>query len=83
MLYINQVAGHPQAVQINLLRHQHTELPAGKYKKKDHLESQSNQTTSSKAVRIIKHKPKTRRGLTPRVHKTKRTDVPNVVIQLT
>ena len=30
--YIKQVAGDPQAAQINLLRHQHTELPAGKYK---------------------------------------------------
>ena len=28
------MAGDPQAAQINLLRHQHTELPAGKYKKK-------------------------------------------------
>ena len=32
--HIQQVAGDPQAAQLNLLRHQHTELPAGKYKKK-------------------------------------------------
>ena len=32
--HIKQVAGDPQAVQINLLRHQCTELPACKYKKK-------------------------------------------------
>ena len=32
--HIKQVAGDPQAAQINLLRHQRTELPAGKYKKK-------------------------------------------------
>ena len=32
--HIKQVAGDPQAAQINLLRHHHTELPAGKYKKK-------------------------------------------------
>ena len=32
--HIKQVAGDPQAVQINLLRHQCTELPTGKYKKK-------------------------------------------------
>ena len=32
--HIKQVAGDPQATQINLLRHQCTELPAGKYKKK-------------------------------------------------
>ena len=41
--HIKQVAGDPQAVQINLLRHQHTELPAGKYKKKSSVKSkQSN-----------------------------------------
>ena len=32
--HIKQVAGDLQAAQINLLRHQRTELPAGKYKKK-------------------------------------------------
>ena len=32
--HIKQVAGDPQASQINLLRYQRTELPAGKYKKK-------------------------------------------------
>ena len=32
--HIKQVAGDPQAAQINLLRHQHTEFPVGKYKKK-------------------------------------------------
>ena len=32
--HIKQVAGYPRAVQINLLRHQCMELPAGKYKKK-------------------------------------------------
>ena len=37
--HIKQVAGDPQALQINLLRHQCTELPSSKYKKK---KSQSN-----------------------------------------
>ena len=32
--HIKQVAGDPQAAQIKLLRHQCTELPAGKYMKK-------------------------------------------------
>ena len=32
--HIKQVAGHPQAEQINLMRHQHTELSSGKHKKK-------------------------------------------------
>ena len=33
--HIKQVAGDPQAAQINLLQHQCTELPAGKYKKRN------------------------------------------------
>ena len=32
--HIKQVAGDPQTAQVNFLRHQCTELPAGKYKKK-------------------------------------------------
>ena len=32
--HIKQVAGDPQAVQINLMRHQCTEIPPGKHKKK-------------------------------------------------
>ena len=34
MHHIKQVAGDPQATQINLMRHQHTEIPPGKNKKK-------------------------------------------------
>ena len=33
--HIKQVAGDPQAVQINLMRHQCTELLSGKHKKKN------------------------------------------------
>ena len=41
--HIKQVAGDPQAMQINLLQHQGTELPAGKYRKKSSVKSkQSN-----------------------------------------
>ena len=32
--HTKQIAGDPQVAQINLVRHQHTELPTGKYKKK-------------------------------------------------
>ena len=32
--HIKQVAGDPQTAQINLMHHQHTELPNGKYKKR-------------------------------------------------
>ena len=75
--HIKQVAGDPQAVQINLLRHQCTELPAGKYiKKRPPVKSkQSN------------HKPQSsesyhaQASLTLRVHTITRTDVPNVVTQ--
>ena len=43
MHHIKQVAGDPQAAQINLLRHQHTGLPAGNYKKKSSVKpKQSN-----------------------------------------
>ena len=32
--HINQVTGDPQAVQINLLRHQHSEISSGKHKRR-------------------------------------------------
>ena len=32
--HIKKVAHHPWAVQINLMRHQHTEIPPGKHKKR-------------------------------------------------
>ena len=32
--HIRQVAGDPKAPQINLLQHQHTELPPGKHRKR-------------------------------------------------
>ena len=41
---IKQVAGDSQAAQINLLRHQHTELSAGKYKKKKKSSVKSRQS---------------------------------------
>ena len=41
--HIKQVAGDPQAAQINLLRQLHTELPAGKYKKKKSSAKSSHQ----------------------------------------
>ena len=64
--HIKQVAGHPQAVQINLLRHQHTELPAGKYKKKRppvkskqaHHKPQSSESYHSQAHHKKKFDPK-------------------------
>ena len=43
--HIKQVAGDLQAAQINLLRHQCTELPAGKYKReKSTYEAQASKS---------------------------------------
>ena len=42
--HIKQMAGDPQAAQINLMHHQCTELPNGKYKKKKHKSSKSKHT---------------------------------------
>ena len=81
--HIKQVAGDPQAAQINLLRHQCTELPAGKYKKKRPPMKSKNLTTSHRVARVIIHKCNTRRDSTLRVHTITRTDVPNVVTQPT
>ena len=58
--HIKQLAGNPQAAQINLLRHQHTELPADKYKKKKSSvkwrQSNHNQHGNEKTQVSSKHK---------------------------
>ena len=41
---LNQMAGDPQVAQINLMHHQHTELPNGKYKKKNPHPNRSKHT---------------------------------------
>ena len=80
--HIKQVAGDPQVVQINLLRHQFAELPTDKYKKKRppvkskqlHYKPQSSESYYLQGQQ---------RGLTLRVHTKTRTDVPNAVTQPT
>ena len=66
--HIKQVTGYPPAEQINLLRHQHTELPAGKYKKKKSSvkpkQSNHNQYGSERYPQRVT----TRKGLMPRAH---------------
>ena len=76
--HIKQVAGDPQTAQINLLRHQHTELPTGKYKKK----SSVNQITSNKEVKVPKCKASTRSNLMSRVPTKAKTDAQSEEIQL-
>ena len=66
--HIKQVAGDPQAAQINLLRHQHTELPASKYKKK-RPPGKPKQTN---------HKPQSGDGYKPQVLQKKRFDTKGV-----
>ena len=43
--HIKQVAGDPQAVQINFMRHKHTDISSGKHKKENLLSKQNNQVT--------------------------------------
>ena len=68
--HIKQVAGDPQVAQINLMHHQHTELPNGKYKKKNHKPSRSKYTikmvnkdlqTNTRRALILDWLTKTRR----------------------
>ena len=81
--HIKQVAGDPQAAQINLLRHQCTELPAGKYKKKK----------APMKPKQVSHKHQDNEGYHPQAQPKKRfdtkghtltsPDVQNVVTQPT
>ena len=81
--HIKQVAGNPQAMQINLLEHQCTELPAGKYKKKDHSGSPNKLTAKTRAVTTTNHKCSKRRSFIQRVHTKTEKDTPNAVTQST
>ena len=51
--HIKQVAGDPKASQISLMCHQHTELPNGKHKKKNHKPSRSKYT-----IKMVNKDPK-------------------------
>ena len=81
MHHIKQVAVDPQATQINLLRHQCTELPAGNYKKKKPLWKPKTLTTKTRAAAFTSHKHSKRGSLTQRVHTMTGIDAPNVVAQ--
>ena len=59
--HIKQEAGDLQAAQINLLRHQHTEIPAGKYKKR-----------STKKPKQSNHKHQANEGYHPQAQPKKR-----------
>ena len=80
--HIKQVAGDPQAAQINLLRHQCTELPAGNTRKRSPLSSQDNQTTRIMVMRILKCQASTRNCLMSRMPTRTKSGVQSVEIQL-
>ena len=66
--HIKQVAGEPQAAQINLLRLQCTELPAGKYKKK----------RAHMRPKQVNHKCQGNEGFHPQAQPKKRFDTKGV-----
>ena len=68
MYHIKQVAGDLQAAQINLLRHQCTELPAGKYKKK----------RAPMKPKQVSHKHQGNEGYHPQAQPKKRFDTKGV-----
>ena len=81
--HIKQVADDPQAVQINLLRHQCTELPAGKYKKKKSSVKPKQSNHKQHGSESYQAQTHHKKRLIPRAHIKTRIDVPNVEIQLT
>ena len=66
--HIKQVAGDLQSAQINLLRHQCTELPAGKYKKK----------RAPVKPKQVNHKHQGNEGYHPQAQPKKRFDTKGV-----
>ena len=80
--HIKQVAGDPQATQINL-KHTSTQSCQQEHtRKRSPLWNQDNQPTNNMAVKIPKCKASTKRGLMSRVLTRTKTDGPCVVIQL-
>ena len=80
---IKQVAGDPQAAQINLLRHQRTELPAGKYKKKRSNMKPRQSGNKHQGYEGYHSQAQPKKKLTPEGYTMTGQDVPNVEIQFT
>ena len=81
--YIKQVSNEPQATQVNLLRHQHTDLPPNKYQRKQRkFKPRSNnhkyQQEERKADILAQESEKFRKNTT-----IKKKDVTSVVIHPT
>ena len=78
--HIKQVASDPQMAQSNLMRHQHTDLPASKHKKRKSFLSLDHPVT--RMIQVT-GKAITRRALMPRMFTRTRRDVKSVEIQIT
>ena len=80
--HMKQVTKEPHATQVNLLRHQRSELPPSKFQRKQNKKIKANlQTRNIKKISIENEGLKQKRDFT-RVHKNKpvlKTDVPSVV----
>ena len=79
--HIKQVAGDPQAAQINLLRHQRTELPAGKYKKKRSGIKPRQSSHKHQGQEGTMRKPSPRKDLMLEARTMTGLDVPSVETQ--
>ena len=77
--HIKQVAGDPQAAQINLMHHQCTELPNGKYKKR---KPQAKQKQAHQKNGEQRPPSQYKKSFDSRVAYNTRIGVANVVIQL-
>ena len=66
-----------QAAQIHLMRHQHTELPHGKYKKQ---KPQAKPRPHKTKMQIKDQQATTRSPLIPKVHSSRKIDAANVEI---
>ena len=76
--HIRQVAGDPQVAQINLLRHQYTEISPGKHKKRKAAVNKQKQPYPRNAEKQTSSQ--FRRNLTPNLHTRIQIDAPSVVI---
>ena len=80
--HMKQVASDPQAAQINLTRHQQTDLPPSKHKKKQQSSSQDHPVTRGIQVNTTNNKcHPTRRNLILKKPILEKIDVPSVEIQ--
>ena len=79
--HIKQVAGDPQAVQINLMMHQCTEISSGKNKKRKSFVKPKQPGHKNIFMRTLKHQVITRRALILRVCTRIKIGIPSVEIQ--